>query len=550
MQTQNDPRILIIGAGPVGLTMACELARQGVPSRIVDREPESSKHSKALAIFPRTLEMLELMGVAESILAQGERIEGMVVHHHGKEVAKLSFTSLPTRFPFAISLPQNQTEASFIANLQSLGGQVERGLELTGLTQTAQGLNARLRRPNGEEEESRPQWLVACDGAHSTVRHQLGLSFGGELDDAEFVLADVHFDANLTHDRVHLFLAQDGLLGVFPCRATGWRIVASVPPGDPNSTAPVPTRAEVQGLVNQRGFPGISVSEPTWVSRFRVSHRKVQHFRVGRVFLAGDAAHVHSPAGGQGMNTGIQDAVNLAWKLARVVDGRAPQSLLDSYDIEREPVARGVLAFTDRLTQVATADSAILQMLRNLLLPALSGIPPLERKAAARMAELTVDYRRSPISVQQGSGKPEAGDRAPETSLQDPGSGKDVRIIELLRKPRWVLLMFAGGSETNREKIMALRSRITEFTGDLETYGVSQSAIAGNGWLVDPDNSVHIAYGCSDGGLILIRPDAYIGFRSDALERSALQEYFGRVFTAAVPMSGTEPVAPHFVGRL
>ncbi|MEO8440206.1 MAG: FAD-dependent monooxygenase, partial [Spartobacteria bacterium] len=349
--TDDTPLPLVIGAGPVGLTMATELARHGARCRIIDSAPEPSQTSKALAIFPRTLETFATMGIAERFLAAGHRLHGLSLHHRREQIGQVDFTSVMSTFPFALGLPQAETERLLTEHLTSHGVSVERGVALQSFTQTSDFVRAILRHPDGREETVEASWLIGCDGAHSTTRHLLGMDFEGTQYDESFILADVRLETVLARDRVHLFLGDDGVLGVIPFSENFWRIVANIPPDSRDQSLPEVTLEEVQAMLERRGPPELQAHDPIWLSRFHISHRKVRQFRQLRVFLAGDAAHIHSPAGGQGMNTGIQDAFNLAWKLALVVRGCAPAQLLGSYHNEREPVAREVLNLTDRITR-------------------------------------------------------------------------------------------------------------------------------------------------------------------------------------------------------
>ena len=329
------------------------------------------------------------MGLADSSVALGVRLHGLSLHHGQEEIAQIDLTSVASPFPFALGLPQSETERLPGENLSSRGIVVERGVELTGLTQTGDAVRAVLRHGDGREEIVETPWLIGCDGAHRTTRHLLEMDFEGAQDDESFILADVQLESALARDRVHLFLGEDGVLGVIPFAQNRWRIVANILPESRDQSLPDLTLPEVQALLDRRGVPGLQASDPVWLARFHISHRKVRQFRQLRVFLAGDAAHIHSPAGGQGMNTGIQDAFNLAWKLALVVRGRAPAQLLASYHVEREPVARDVLNLTDRITRMATMRNSVAQSVRDFLLPRVSGIDFVGDKIADRLAEFS-----------------------------------------------------------------------------------------------------------------------------------------------------------------
>ncbi len=524
--------LLVVGAGPVGLTMACELARHGARCRIIERAPERSQTSKALAIFPRTLEMLETMGVVDPFLAAGCRLHGLSLHHRAEQIALIDFTSVASPFPFALALPQSETERLLSEHLATLGIEVERGVELAALTQSSEVVRAVLRHSNGREEIVETPWLIACDGAHSTSRHALGMDFEGAQYDESFILADVELESPLVRDRVHLFLGEGGVLGLIPFEQNRWRVVANIPPESRNQPLPEVTLADVQTLIEQRAPSGFRASEPVWLSRFHISHRKVRQFRQLRVFLAGDAAHIHSPAGGQGMNTGMQDAFNLGWKLALVVRGLAPAQLLASYHEERDPVAKEVLNLTDRITRMATVGHPVARSVRDFLLPVMSRIDFVGEKIAERLAGLAVSYRKSPIVENRGPGKLKAGDRAPDADLRDENN-QARRLFELFREPRHVLLIFLGTAATaaDAEQIgSALRGAPT---AAVDIYRITRGRTALPAELHDLSGLAHFAYGLTNGGIVLVRPDGYIGYRNDGFDAMALRSFISRTFVSA-----------------
>lgn len=526
----DSPVPLVVGAGPVGLTMANELARHGAGCRIIDRAAEPSQTSKALAIFPRTLEVFETMGIADRFIAAGHRLHGLSLHHRLEQIARVEFTSVASPFPFALSLPQSETESLLSQHLDTFGITVERGVELTSLSQTSDAVRAVLRHADGREEAMETPWVVGCDGAHSTIRHSLGMDFEGSQYDESFILADVQLESALTRDRVHLFLGDDGVLGVIPFSENRWRIVADIPPGSRDQSLRDVTLDEVQALLDRRGPPEYRASDPVWMARFHISQRKVRGFRRLRVFLAGDAAHIHSPAGGQGMNTGIQDAFNLAWKLALVVRGRAPAQLLASYHLEREPVARDVLNLTDRITRMATMRNSVAQSVRDFLLPRVSGIDFVGDRIADRLAELNISYRRSPIVENHGAGRVKAGDRAPDAELRH-GKRQARRLFELFREPRHVLLLFLGASSSaaaNSREIGSAIGRLPE--GTIDSYRIVRGQSGLPAELCDISGLAHAAYGLIEGGVVLVRPDGYVGYRSENFNLENLQTYLTRIF--------------------
>jgi 2-polyprenyl-6-methoxyphenol hydroxylase-like FAD-dependent oxidoreductase len=511
--------------------MACELARHGVHCRIIDQTSERSQTSKALGIFPRTLEVFETMGLVDRFLAAGQRLRGLTVHHGAGTLAQVDLTTVPSPFPFVISLPQSETERILIEHLSSLGIEVERETTLTELGQASDAVQATLRHTDGRTETATTPWLIGCDGAHSTTRHALAFDFEGGQYDESFLLADVRIETSLARDRIHLFFGEDGLVGAFPFGGERWRIVANIPAESRERALPDVTLEEVESLATRRGLTAARLTDPAWLSRFHISHRKVRDYRKLRVFLAGDAAHIHSPAGGQGMNTGIQDAFNLAWKLALVVRGRAPAQLLASYQAEREPIARAVLNLTDRITRMATVRHSMAQSVRDFLLPMVSGIDLVAEKMAEQLSELKVNYRQSGIVENHGAGRPRAGERAPDAELRDE-QGKARRVYELLKTPRHLLLIFLGASGKGPAQAEILARAIGTLPDDLlAVYGIARGATGERADLRDLSGLAHAAYGLTKGGIILIRPDGYVGYRSDDFESEKFSGYLTRLFT-------------------
>ena len=520
--------VLVVGAGPVGLAMACELARHGVRCRIIDQNRERSQTSKALGIFPRTLEVFHSMGLAERVVAEGNRLHSLVIHHAAATLAQIDFTGVASPYPFALGLRQSETEGILITQLSSLGIEVERETSLTTLEQTSDAVHATLRRPDGSIETCNTSWLIGCDGAHSSTRHALGLEFEGSQYEESFVLADVRIDTALPHDRIHLFLGTDGILGAFPFGGDRWRIVANIAPESRERNVPDVTLEEVQRLTHERGFHDAKVSDPVWLSRFHISQRKVRDFRKLRVFLAGDSAHIHSPAGGQGMNIGIQDAFNLAWKLALVVRGRAAAHLLASYQEERAPVARGVLNLTDRITRLATMRNSVAQSVRDFLLPMLSGIDLVEETIAERLCELATNYRASAIVENHGAGHPRAGERAPDFEVRNEQNGAQ-RLFDLLRTPRHLLLLFLGPNGDAEPLRYVLNDLSPD---DVATYRISRGESERTSDLRDLSGLAHAAYQLTGGGIVLVRPDGYVAYRSGDLDPQKLRAYLLRIFGA------------------
>ena len=463
--------ILIVGAGPVGLTMAIELARYGIGVRIIDKSDHPTQTSKALVLWSRTLELMDRMGCTSGFLDAGLRAHGATIRAGETVLGHTRFDAVASAYNFALMLPQRDTERLLTDHLHSLGVTVERDVELVSFIDTTDDITARLRHADGHEEQITTPWLIGCDGAHSTVRHGLGIEFRGSAQGDDWVLADVRLEgaAVPATDEISVYLHRDGPFVIFPIPGGRARIIATVGKTDPAHIRPDPTLDEVQTLVDQRAGGGFWVSDPVWLSNFRINERKVAEYRHGRVFLTGDASHVHSPAGGQGMNTGMQDAINLAWKLAMVVRGQAAATLLDSYSTERSGIGDMVLRNASRMTDMATLANPVAQSARNIALHILLGLHAVRSRMAATMSEVEIAYPHSPLSAGSHAGRrwtPQHYAGSP------PGEG---------REPRFVLYA------TDRERGAALAKQFPTLLEPAPRV------------LFEPEN------------LLIVRPDGYVG---------------------------------------
>ena len=422
--------VLIVGAGPTGLAAAMSLARAHIPVRLIDKAPQPNPCSRAIGIQARTLELLEQHRLIEPFLELGHRARIANLFSNGMRLAQLDFDPLHTRYPYLLFLDQSVTERLLTEHLATLGVTVERGVELTMFSQGAASIQATLRRADGHTETMRPSYLIAADGAHSAIRHRLGLSFEGKTFEQTFLLADLHAETDWPEDEFHIFASAEGLVALFPMGHGRHRLIAdhavepaavAAPPtpavlGEPPlDQVPPPSLEQCKALIARRVRERVDVSDLAWSSYFHLNSRMVDRLRVGRIFLAGDAAHVHSPAGAQGMNTGIQEAFNLGWKLALVLNGAAPDRLLDTYHMERHPIERDVLRQTGFITQMAEADHGPLKLLRERVMPVLATLGPLRDAARLTISELSIQYRRSPLTLERVlDGGPRAGERAPD----------------------------------------------------------------------------------------------------------------------------------------
>lgn len=383
----DSTSVVIAGAGPTGLAAAIVLADAGVDFVLLDRLAEGAHTSRAAVVHARTLEVLEELGIADELISRGLEVPRLTLRDRMRTLATIPFDGLPTAYPYTLMIPQDITEQVLLDRLHKAGGRVSRPYQVTEIVEENGRVTIGYTDAAGTKGAIETRYLIGADGMHSIVRDRAGIGFTGDTYPASFILADVRMDWSITRDMVALLLSPEGVTVVVPLpddtEPNRYRVVATV------TVAPEhPTRADIQGVLDARcGQGAAEVHEVLWRSRFRIHHRIADSYRVGRVLLAGDAAHVHSPAGGQGMNTGIQDAVVLGRLLVRVLAGE-PDTLLDTYEETRRPIALDVVGFTDRMTRVATLRSRPARTLRNAVLFTLAKIPAVRTALAYRLAEL------------------------------------------------------------------------------------------------------------------------------------------------------------------
>ena len=521
--------VLIVGAGPTGLMTAVQLARRGVACRVIDRLPERSDRSRALVVHARTLELLQRFGAADDLLAAGRTALSGNLHVRGRLVARLPLGDIgvdDTPFPFLLFVSQVETERVLEDTLRRHGVAVERPVALVDFSQDQGGVTATLER-DGRREPVRCRYLVGADGSHSAVRHGLGLTFEGDAYPQRFMLADAAVDGDL-EPGLHIFFGTGGgLVAFFAMRGERRFRVLGTRPGRDDATGDPPL-AELQALVDSVCGRPLPLRDVTWLTAFRLHHRGVDRYGEGRVFVAGDAAHIHSPAGGQGMNTGIQDAENLAWKLALVLWGRAPTSLLASYHAERHPVGQKLLAYTDRLFTIGSSRNPAVIWLRNLVAPRLAPRVLAERSRRARVfrfvSQLGIRYRGSPIVGEDRSarahfsGGPAPGERAPDAPILL-ADGASATLFAVLARAEFTLLVFPGARDpaTALAAIRELMNKTWRLGDLVAPVVVSRGPVGGSdpARIGDPDGALHARYGLARGGdgLVLIRPDGYVAYR-------------------------------------
>jgi 2-polyprenyl-6-methoxyphenol hydroxylase-like FAD-dependent oxidoreductase len=393
----TDTDVLIVGAGPVGLFLANECARRGLRWRLIEAHSSQSEYSKALAIFPRTLEIFDMAGVVAPFLETANRVTSVAVMANERTLARMRFTPEDSPYSFVAMIPQNITERFLVEGLLQKGGSVEYGTAFVSANQQDDGVNVTLNQ-KGAQATLRTSFVVGCDGAHSAVRHLLGLPLEGAEYDPTFMLADVETN-EMPADELQLCPSEFGPVAIFPISATRRRIVATIE----HAEGETPSLDLVRNILVQRAPSGIEARTLHWSSYFRIHHRHAARLRVGRIFIAGDAAHIHSPFGGQGMNTGLHDVWNLVWKLDLFLHGHGNEQLLDSYSAERIPIIKNVIETTDYLTKVMGTPNKFAQALRDAVIPMVSRLAPFQHAFVQKLSELGIAYRGSPIV--EGPGK-------------------------------------------------------------------------------------------------------------------------------------------------
>ncbi|MBE1583792.1 FAD-dependent monooxygenase [Nonomuraea angiospora] len=464
--------VLIVGAGPTGLTMAVELARRHIDVRVIDALPAPTTETRALGVQPRTLELFDRLELTEATIAAGVPVADFHIFSENKQFLDLSVSRLDTPYPYLLMAPQPRVEEVLTRRLLDYGVKVEREVELTALSQGPGEVQAELLHGDGTTEQAHVPWLIGCDGAHSTVRHRLGVPFVGEAFEENFAVADGRVDWPVPYDVFHAFLNKGRFVAYFPMPGGMHRITIAYPPGHvPQGEV---TFEEVRSAVAVCSPPGTRLVEILESGRFRINQRKVARHSVDRVFLAGDAAHVHSVVGGQGMNTGIQDAFNLGWKLAAVVQGRAPAGLLDTYAAERSPVAARLVKGTRRATRMTLLSNPIATAARRILAPHITPLPAVQKPLSRALTQLDVSYRDG--SGGSNDDRLAVGDRFPEIGLQHPW--------------KHTLLVFGMEPPTLRSVL-----------GDLDDL-IDVRLIS--------DARTRERCGIQDDGLVLVRPDGYL----------------------------------------
>jgi 2-polyprenyl-6-methoxyphenol hydroxylase-like FAD-dependent oxidoreductase len=529
--------VLVVGAGPTGLALAAQLHAYGARFRIIDRALDRAHESRALAVQPRTLEVLAGLGISDELVRFGNRAVRLKLHfgHRVALVQLFDIGTSDTQYPYLLFISQAQTERILGEHLTAQGVKLERGTELVEFhpgTDVVDGaMTCRLRHSDQTEEVMQARYVVGCDGAHSTVRDQAGIGFEGSAYPQTFVLADVEADG-IEPGAGHAFLSAQSILFFFPLGSPAtWRILAMRPRTDTTPVEQPVTLAEAQALVDAYASMPVRLRDPVWMTNFRLHNRGATHYRTGGVFLAGDAAHIHSPAGGQGMNTGIQDAINLGWKLGLVTANRAEPALLDTYEPERAPVGHRVLRFTDRAFTVATSTKPLVRLARTKIVPYV--IPLALRSRRGRtlgfrtVSQLAIRYPRSPLSV-NGPDSPrgglKAGDRLPDAPITF--NDQVVTLHRALARPGFHALLCGPVAAWSGSTATELAERY----GDLVTvHHLTRDNTSGVLWDHTGEASDRLGpRDHLDAVHYLIRPDGHIGYCGGGADLQGLHTYLER----------------------
>ncbi|HEY4164682.1 MAG TPA: FAD-dependent monooxygenase [Dongiaceae bacterium] len=494
--------VLIAGAGPTGLALALWLTKQGLKPRIIDKTAEPGTASRALAVQARTLELYRQLDLTDAVVERGHKVPGANFWVKGKPEARIALRDAGeglTPYPFLQIFPQDQHERLLIDRLTQFGIAVERQTELLRFSDMGDRIAATLRGPGGQETECEAAYIAGCDGARSIVRETIGTGFPGGTYRQVFYVADVQASGPALNGELHVDLDEADFLAVFPMAAQGRaRLIGTVR----NERAQHTETLKFED-VSSRAIENLKVhvEKVNWFSTYHVHHRVTENFRKGRAFLLGDAAHIHSPAGGQGMNTGIGDAINLAWKLVEVLAGRAPDSLLDSYEAERRAFARKLVATTDRVFSFATAEGRIADILRTriapLVLPRIAGFEFARDFLFKTVSQVTLNYRDGPLSLGT-AGQVHGGDRLPWISID--GADNFASLAEIA----WQAHVYGTPRPKLNAWCAANRLKLLNF----------------------PWHAEHATAGLAKDALYLLRPDTYVALADATGAPEALERYF------------------------
>lgn len=506
--------VLIVGAGPTGLALACQLIRYNIDFIIIDKKETTTPHSKAIGVQARTLEIYEQIGLAEPLIALGTLASKAKMFAGGKIRGEIEFGALGegmSPYPYILFVEQGKHEALLHDFITSHAREVYWNVELENFTQTQNGVSAQLKKRSGESDTVEAKYLIGCDGAKSLIRHSLGLKFEGSTFERIFYVADVHIEWEHGHDALQVFLMRNSLLAFFPMTGEKqYRIVGTFPDEFTKDEGDI-LYDEIEEQIKQDADLKLDITHVNWFSTYKVHTRHVNKFSEGRCFLAGDSAHIHTPAGAQGMNTGIQDGYNLAWKLAQVVKHGSGDKLLNTYNEERLPNAEALMKTTDRFFNLAAGKNPVFAFIRLYVFPYVAqflfSLNIVKRFVFPRISQIAINYRDSSLNKTKGTFKVKAGDRMPWFEIDGES------VYDYLHEPVFHLVIFSN----DKTVIPTLpEDLITKWQGKIDSH------------FFDLSTRVAEIFGTSTSFFLVLRPDNYIGMISDDFSPAAVKQYLGR----------------------
>lgn len=510
MPTPITTDVIIVGAGPTGLTLACQLVRYGIDFVVVEKNEGVTPYSKALGVHARTLEIYEQLDLAKTAVERGTIAGKIRLLEGGEIVGEVDLSNIGeglSRYPFMLVLKQSENERLLYEYLQSHGRDVLWQTTLESLSQNESGVTASVRDKAGASQIIEGKYLVGCDGPRSPVRNALGLAFEGSTFERVFYVADVEIDWKFSHDALHGCLTRNAVVVFFPLQGEKrWRIVGAFPEGFDKDAGEI-LYEEIEARIKEEAQLELDITRVDWFSTYKVHTRHVENFSSGRCFLAGDSAHIHTPAGGQGMNTGIQDAYNLAWKMALVLKGSAGERILDTYNEERLPNARRLLETTDRMFNLAAGTDWFLNLIRTTIFPPMAkfilSIDAVKKRFFPLISQIGINYRDSSLSKHAGDDDFEvkAGDRMPYL-LVDGNS-----VYDKLREPKFQLFTFSDG---RKDYLGEMESKYTDLI---------------NHHVIPLYPHVAEVFGTNKPFNVLLRPDNYIAYISAETSLDRLTAY-------------------------
>jgi len=526
MNSDFSTDVLIAGAGPTGLMMACQLAINHIPFRIIDKNEDHTTQSRALVIQARSVEILDQMGIADKAIQQGKITRAIGAFFNGKKAFRVTVNDMGaglTKFPYLLMLEQSHTENILVEFLSDRGHHVERRTELISINQTKGQVTSVLKLPDGKEETVKTKYVIGADGAHSIVRSQLKIPFGGKTYQESLFVLDCKAEVDLPHDEMYLTFGDVALGGFFPLTNGRWRILGNIP-RELEGKEEI-TFEDIERNFAQRIHMKVKLYDPQWIAAYHAHHRYAASFRKDRCFLIGDAAHIHSPVGAQGMNTGLQDAYNLAWKLTLVLKEKANDALLDSYTEERITIAKKLVRTTDQAFNIATSTNIFLKTFRmyvfpivlKLMAPVFQKIKFIRRFAFKTISEIGISYKTSSLSQNASLGKfpdhaPRPGDRLPFIIYNNEDNNA-INVQDKVKGKFFCLFLFSVNS--SKELVSVIEPFKDLFS--IETIPLTSRS-----------NILYKKFGIKNSGYYLIRPDRYIACRADKLDAEFLVRYLSK----------------------